>query len=261
MKFTILRRLVQLSIILLFIAGNVFGIKILQGNLSSSLLFDTINLSDPFAILQIALASFSVSSVAITGAVIVFVFYALIAPRAFCGWVCPVNILTDFGAFLRTKLKIGKNILNVSQNLRYYLLALSLIFSLIFGIAAFESISFVNAFNRNLFYLSYSAISVAVVIVMIETFIGKRLICSHICPLGAFYAIVSKFSLIRVKYDLNKCSKCYRCKAVCPEERVLDLVGIKDGIISSECISCGKCIEACNDDAINFSILKFGDNK
>ncbi|EAK0826419.1 quinol dehydrogenase ferredoxin subunit NapH [Campylobacter fetus] len=261
MKFTILRRLVQLSIILLFIAGNIFGIKILQGNLSSSTLFDTINLSDPFAILQIALASFSVSSVAITGAVIVFIFYALIAPRVFCGWVCPVNVLTDFGAFLRTKLKIGKNILSVSQNLRYYLLALSLIFSLIFGIAAFESLSFVNAFNRSLFYLSYSAISVAVIIVMIETFVGKRLICSHICPLGAFYAIISKFSLIRVKYDLNKCSKCYKCKAVCPEERVLDLVGVKDGIIGSECISCGKCIEACNDDAINFSILKFGDNK
>ncbi|AII15038.1 menaquinol dehydrogenase NapGH, membrane component NapH [Campylobacter iguaniorum] len=261
MKITILRRLVQFGILALFIAGNIYGVKILQGSLSSSTLLNTINLSDPFAVLQLFLASFSVSSVAITGAFIVLIFYALIAPRAFCGWVCPVNILTDCGAFLRTKLKIGKNILNLSPNLRYYLLVLSLIFSAIFGIAAFESVSFVGGFTRGVVYLGSSAISIAVIIIAIETFVGKRLICAHICPLGAFYAIVSKFSLIRVKYNYDKCSKCFKCKVVCPEEKVLDIVGTKSGIISSECISCGKCVEVCNDDAINFSILKLGVNK
>ena len=95
MKFLILRRITQISILVLFILGNAYGFKILSGNLSSSSLFGQIPLSDPFAVLQILLASFSVGINAIIGAIIVFVFYALIAPRAFCSWVCPVNLLTD----------------------------------------------------------------------------------------------------------------------------------------------------------------------
>jgi ferredoxin-type protein NapH len=40
----------------LYIGGNVYGWKILQGNLSSSVLFDTIPLADPFAVLQMFFA-------------------------------------------------------------------------------------------------------------------------------------------------------------------------------------------------------------
>ena len=35
MKFTIARRVVQLAILGLFIAGNIYGVNILKGNLSS----------------------------------------------------------------------------------------------------------------------------------------------------------------------------------------------------------------------------------
>ena len=122
MKFLILRRITQISILVLFILGNVYGVKILSGNLSSSLLFGQIPLSDPFAVLQILLAGFSVGINAIIGAIIVFAFYALIAPRAFCSWVCPVNLLTDIAYKLREKFGFkGEKILNVSKNLRYYL--------------------------------------------------------------------------------------------------------------------------------------------
>lgn len=98
MIYTILRRIVQLSILALFIAGNCYGVKILQGNLSSSMLFDSINLSDPFATLQLILAGFGIGTTALMGALIVLIFYALVAPRAYCGWVCPVNLLSDLAA-------------------------------------------------------------------------------------------------------------------------------------------------------------------
>ena len=112
MKYTILRRLSQISILVLFILGNNFAFKaasengilsgILKGNLSSSKLFGTINLSDPFATAQMLLASFSLGATAVIGAVIVGAFYALIAPRAYCSWVCPINLLTDLAAWLRS---------------------------------------------------------------------------------------------------------------------------------------------------------------
>lgn len=261
MKFTILRRVVQITILVLFIVGNYYGIKILQGNLSGSVAFGFLNLNDPYALIQLFLAGFQVGSVSVIGALIILVFYALIAPRVFCSFVCPVNLLTDSGYYLRTKLKITKNILVISHNLRYYLLVLSLIFSFIFSIPAFESISFIGAFTRSIVYLSSTAISIAVIIIAIEVFLGKRLICSKICPLGAFWSIVSKFSLIRIRHNHENCVKCYECKLVCPEEKVLKLIGKQSGIINSECISCGRCVEACGDNALNFSILRLGGNK
>ena len=49
-RFLILRRLCQLTIIVLFMAGPTWGI--LQGNLSSSMLLNTVPLSDPLIVLQ-----------------------------------------------------------------------------------------------------------------------------------------------------------------------------------------------------------------
>ena len=178
MKFLILRRITQISILVLFILGNVYGVKILSGNLSSSLLFGQIPLSDPFAVLQILLAGFSVGINAIIGAIIVFAFYALVASRAFCSWVCPVNLLTDIAYKLREKFGFkGEKILNVSKNLRYYLLALTLILSLALSVPAFESISFVGIIQRGIIYGSVSAIGIALGIVAFDMFVLKRGIC------------------------------------------------------------------------------------
>ena len=255
MIYTILRRIVQLSILALFIVGNCYGIKILQGNLSSSVLFDTINLSDPFATLQLFLAGFGIGGTALIGALIILAFYALVAPRAYCGWVCPINLLTDFAAWIRTKLGIRTKLMTVSRNSRYYLMILALVCSGLFGIAAFETLNFIGFFTRAVTALSVSAISIAIIIVIFEVFAGNRIICSHICPLGGFWAIISKFSLIRIYHKQSNCVKCNKCKLVCPEVHILELVGKEDFKIGSECISCGRCVEVCDDNALNFSIL------
>ena len=256
MKFLILRRITQISILVLFILGNVYGVKILSGNLSSSLLFGKIPLSDPFALLQILLASFSAGINAIIGAIIIFAFYAAIAPRVFCSWVCPVNLLTDIAFKLREKFGFkSEKILNVSKNFRYFLLALTLVLSLALSFPAFESISFVGIVQRGIIYGSLSALGIAVAIIAFDMFVLKRGICSHICPLGAFYAVISKFALIRVKHDAKACTKCMKCKLICPEMQVLDMIGKESrSVSSSECISCGRCIDVCGDGALKFSI-------
>ena len=210
MIYTILRRIVQLSILALFIAGNCYGVKILQGNLSSSMLFDSINLSDPFATLQLLLAGLSLGTTALIGALIVLIFYALVAPRAYCGWVCPVNLLTDLAAWIREKFGIRTKILSVSKNARYYLMILALICSGLFGIAAFETLNYIGFFTRAVTSLSVSAFSIALIIIIFEIFSGNRIICSHICPLGGFWAIISKFSLIRIYHKQANCTKCMR---------------------------------------------------
>ena len=135
------------------------------------------------------------------------------------------------------------------------MLALALILSLALSVPAFESISFVGIIQRGIIYGSVSAIGIAIGIVAFDMFVLKRGICSHICPLGAFYAVISNFALIRVKHDANACTKCMKCKLVCPEVQVLDMIGKESrAVSSSECISCGRCIDVCGDGALNFSI-------
>lgn len=54
-RFLISRRVTQISIMVLYVVANVYGINFLMGNLSSSLLMKTIPLSDPYAVMQMLL--------------------------------------------------------------------------------------------------------------------------------------------------------------------------------------------------------------
>ncbi|NLK66149.1 MAG: quinol dehydrogenase ferredoxin subunit NapH [Campylobacteraceae bacterium] len=258
MRVNILRRVTQILILVLFILGNLKLSGILVGNLSSSRVFGTIPLSDPFAVLQIYLANLSIGTTAILGATIVLVFYSLIAPRAFCGFVCPVNLVTDFAYFIRQKFGFSKDrkVLTLPKNFRYYFLALSLILSFIIGVPAFENISHVGVVQRGIIFLNSSVLGVIFAIFVFDLFIMERGVCSHICPLGAFYALTSKYSFIRIKHDASKCNKCMDCKTICPEKQVLNLVGKTSGYINSECISCGRCVDVCHNKAFSFEIRK-----
>ncbi|MBD5166314.1 MAG: quinol dehydrogenase ferredoxin subunit NapH [Helicobacter sp.] len=255
MKYLLLRRCCQFLIIALFMAG------VFVGNLSSSKLFSTIPLSDPFAALQIALASLSIDITLLTGAVIVFVLYALLG-RVFCAWVCPVNLITDFAAWLRAKLGVQGRFLNLNKNLRFVLLALFLLLSFLLSMPAFESVSFIGIIQRGILFGGVSWLFVAFVILCLDIWGAPRATCSHICPLGAFYALIGKWALLKVRYNRDKCTKCMRCVQICPEKQVLWMVGKESAnVCSGECLRCARCIDVCNDDALNFNLVTLGEKK
>lgn len=253
MKYLLLRRICQLGLLALF----CFVPFVLSGNLSSSNLFKTIPLSDPFAVLQIYLASLSIDTAALVGALIIMLLYGLLLGRAFCSWVCPINMISDFSAFVRRKLhlKAEKSLL-LSKNLRYYVLFVCLALSFILSLPVFESFSYIGIIHRGIIFGSVSWIFVAFIIFCIDTFLSPRATCSHFCPLGAFYALISRFAFLKIKYRLNKCTKCYKCVQICPEKQVLSLIAKNSGLVKSgECIRCARCIEVCDDDALNFNIF------
>ena len=76
-RYRILRRVVQISVLSLFVAGNAYGWKVLQGDLSSSLLFGTVPLADPFALLQVFATGTMVAAQALLGGGIVLLFFAV----------------------------------------------------------------------------------------------------------------------------------------------------------------------------------------
>ncbi len=259
-RFLILRRVVQLGVLLLFFGANAYGWKVLVGNLSASKLFDVIPLADPYAVLQMLCAGAAISSDLVLGAVIVTLFYAIIGGRAFCSWVCPVNLITDLAGWLRRKLKIdveGKRVY-VSRRFRYWFAASMLVLSVITGVAAFEFISPIGVLTRGIVFSIGFGWTLILAIFLFDLFVLKNGWCGHICPLGGVYSLIGAFNLVRVRHTKDRCTLCGECFTVCPEREVLDgLINKKDGYVKGiACTNCGRCVEVCEDGALRFDVRK-----
>ncbi|MCF6169538.1 MAG: quinol dehydrogenase ferredoxin subunit NapH [Bacteroidales bacterium] len=255
-RYIILRRTVQIGLLVLFGGANWWGWKFLMGNYSSAYVFETFYLADPHAVLQTFAAGFVMSTDAIVGGIIVLLFYALIAGRSFCSWVCPVNMITDLATYLRKKWKITskENFFSISRKTRYWVLGLGIVLSPIVGVAAFEIINPITLLHRGIIFGFGMGWAVIIALFLFDLLVVEYGWCGHLCPLGAFYSATSRFALIKVKHDVNKCSMCMKCFGVCHEEQVLHIVGKHSGFIKNECSNCGRCIEVCEDNALKFSI-------
>ena len=80
-----------------------------------------------------------------------------------------------------------------------------------------------------------------------------RPFCKWLCPLGAFYALFNKVSLLQMKVDANACISCGKCARACGMD--VDVTKTPD---HAECIRCGKCVLACPTGAVHFR-YGFGD--
>jgi ferredoxin-type protein NapH len=150
-QWLLLRRSSQLGILALFLLGPLAGIWIIKGNLNSSMTLDLIPLTDPFVLLQSWLAGWQFGAQAFWGALIVIAFYFLVGGRAYCAWVCPVNMVTDLAHWLRQRLGLRGNT-KIKRNTRYWLLAASLLLSAIGGYVAWELINPVSVLHRGLLF-------------------------------------------------------------------------------------------------------------
>ncbi|EHZ2592236.1 quinol dehydrogenase ferredoxin subunit NapH [Vibrio parahaemolyticus] len=251
-RFLVLRRLCQLTIIALFMAGPTLGV--LTGNLSSSMLFDTVPLSDPLIVLQ-ALATGHIPEFnALLGVVIVVLFYAMLAPRAFCAWVCPLNIVTDLAAWLRRKFNI-KASYRWSPAIRYWLIPVLMLGSALSGAILWTWLDPVAALHRGLvFGMGAGWVLIALVFVL-DLLLVEHGWCGHLCPLGATYGVIGRKSLLRVTAVRREdCTKCMDCFYVCPEPEVLRQP-LKEGdrrVMDQNCISCGRCLDVCPEHVFEF---------
>jgi ferredoxin-type protein NapH len=94
-RYLLARRATVLGTLVLFWLGANAHLGVLTGNLSSSGLWRTVPLTDPYATLQILATGQLLALTAIGGALIVLGCYALVGGRVFCGWFCPVGPLAD----------------------------------------------------------------------------------------------------------------------------------------------------------------------
>ncbi len=259
-RFTIARRFCQFALLALFIgtfrfAWSIGGELLLAGDLSTSRVLGILPLADPFAALQRVLAQYWLSHETMLGAAVVLAFYLLVSGRTFCAWVCPMNLVTDFAYWVRSKLGLNTNYLSIPGATRYVLLAVCLILCVLTGTAAFEAISPQAMIWREAVYgIGYGFLSAAFGIFALDLAISKRGWCGHICPLGAFWALWGKAGAIKVNFDDGTCTRCGDCLKVCPEPQVISFKKMAETgkIVSGECTNCGKCVSVCPEKSLKF---------
>lgn len=258
-RFVLARRASQFVILALFLAGPWFGLWIVKGNLASSLTLGVLPLSDPFVLLQTFAAKHVPDRQALLGAGIVLAFYALVGGRSYCGWVCPANAVTDGAAFLRRRLRLKGGRVPPKET-RYLLLAAVLLASFASGRMIWEAVNPVTMTQRGLIFGGSISLAVVAAVFLYDLLIAPRGWCGHLCPMGAFYSLLGRLSLLRVSAARRSaCNDCLDCFAVCPEPQVIRPALKGDAastpvILAGNCTNCGRCADVCSKDVFRFTI-------
>ncbi len=257
-RYLILRRASQLFFLSLFLIGPWFGIWWVKGNLTGSLTFDILPLTDPFVFLQSLAARHWPEATAITGALIVAMAYALIGGRVYCSWVCPINPVTDAAYWLHNRLDLPRG-WQPKRSTRLWLLATVLIISAATGTIAWEFVNPISMLHRGLIFGMGLAWAFVLAVFVFDLVVARRGWCSHLCPVGAFYGLLGTRSLLRVTAARRAaCDDCMDCFAVCPEMHVIT-PALRGGdgdtplILSPDCTNCGRCVDICSLDVFRFT--------
>lgn len=221
------------------------------------------------------------------GVIVALVLLTLIFGRLYCSVICPLGIFQDVVSKLNfTKKKNKKFSYSPAKSLlRYGFLALFVIllvagFSSIagfiapysaFGRMASNLLAPIYGFGNNLlayiaertdsyaFYQheiwikSVSTFVVSIITFVVISFLAwrhGREYCNTVCPVGTVLGFISKFSLLKIQIDTEKCNSCglcgFNCKSSCIDTKAKE-------IDYSRCVTCFNCLEKCNRGALTYA--------
>ncbi len=270
--WTIARRMAQIFFLVLFplpilVAGagwNLFGLSVggdvriftpaelpFYGSLSSSYLsVDAFRLEllDPFAVLQVTLASKSFSLDWLIFALPIFAFYLIIRGRVFCGWICPANLILEITDFLRRVFKIKIKERTIPRKAKIIVAGVVLVVSAILSIPLFEIFSPISAGNKLVLYGSTAGVVTLLAIIITELFWSHRVWCRALCPLGGFYQLIGRLGLFNVRISQKECIHCDKCKDKCLADPMILDPALEDkakAVLAGDCMLCGACVDVC----------------
>ena len=98
------------------------------------------------------------------------------------------------------------------------------------------------------------AVSAATFVVLaVLAWRNGRTYCNTICPVGTVLSFVSRFSLLKVRIDTDKCNSCGLCARSC-KSACIDHKNHK--IDYSRCVACGNCLGQCRRGALSYGAKK-----
>ena len=223
------------------------------------------------------------------GVLTLLIVATLVFGRIYCSVVCPLGIMQDFFSWLGGKATKNR-FAYVKENkwLRYGFLGV-FILAMILGFVPLTTLfapysaygRIVNSLFKPLYDLlnnwlasmdaahdrynftevqiwtrSVTTFVVALVTLLILAFLAwrkGRLYCNSICPVGTMLSFFSRFSLLRVRFDKDKCKNCSMCEKNCKAQAI----DFKNGTVDySRCVVCGDCLDKCKFDALHYTAKK-----
>jgi ferredoxin-type protein NapH len=253
-RWLLARRVVQVGVLAAFASGPWWGVPVAEGTLAASRWLGVLPLADPLVVLQALLAGHGLAAVGLLGAAGVALFYAVLAGRLYCAWVCPINLVTDAAEALRRRLGLGSAaLLRADRRMRHLVLVLVLLASAATGVVAWETVNPITLSMRALVFGAWSAGGVAVAAVFVfDLVVLRHGWCGHLCPVGAFYGWLGRLGRLSVHtVRADACTRCGDCYAVCPEPHVIVPVLLPGAtavaISDPDCLRCGRCIDHCDE--------------
>ncbi len=89
-------------------------------------------------------------------------------------------------------------------------------------------------------------------IVIGASLVVTRPFCRSLCPLGAIYGLMNRFSMLRLTYDESRCVQCKACLKACPTE--VSFFDGRDDINTGACIRCLRCLKVCPTGAVGLNL-------
>lgn len=274
-KITLARRIVQVVMLGLFclppllagwgLAGLYAGGDgevatpaegVFFGSLSSSAAAG-IPLLDPLAALEVLASGYGLAAVGLAGAALVVVAYGLVRGRAFCGWVCPVNLIGEGVDALRHRLGIAVPERALDRHVKIAVAVAVVAASALVGFPVFETVSPIGAVNKGLAFGGFAGAGTLVAIVIAELFVSRRVWCRALCPLGGLFQVLGRAGQVNVRINHDACVHCGRCEEACLADPVILAPALSgDDIIvrAGDCMACGACVDTCPARALSFSL-------
>lgn len=201
-----------------------------------------IGLLQHFVILR-ALPLYLIGVVAVAG---------LLLGRAYCGWGCP------FGSFHDLLSKPARTKARKIPLAKYAMLLLIILLAWITSDTFFckfcPSGSLFGAVPAPFFYegvrlgFFFNVHLVTLALTIGLALVVSRFWCRYLCPFGTI-GIFNRISIVTISADASKCTQCKACLTRCP----MGIQKVEEIGRSSDCILCGRCVEACATKALKYS--------
>ena len=205
----------------------------------------------------------SFSAAALAGQIVLAVSMLLITAimgRFFCGFLCAFGTMGDFFWYIGTKLKlrrpkIGTKADRMLKKVKYVLLIGIILLGWTLGMEllsgtnnpwmVFGMLAKPESWTDTTVLLSIGMALLALIVA--GSLYIERFFCRYLCPLGAVFAVVSKFRLFRIQKPRAHCGSCRACTKRCS----MGISLYKSNMVrSAECIDCMNCVEICPRDNV-----------